>query len=100
MKARFTGKIFILFLTICMVFLVLSAETLIAGEHDHDCTGENCPVCACIEAVLCFLKTFRLTGFAVLFAAFYAFFARTPRVYNEFFCNILSPIGLKVRFNS
>jgi len=100
MKIRFAGKIFFLFLMICMVFLVISAETLIAGEYVHDCTGESCPVCAHIEAVQCFLKTFKLAGVAVFFAAFHAFFAQSPRVYNEFPCYILSPIGLKVRFNS
>jgi len=100
MKPRFTRKIFILCLTICIAFLVISAETLIAGEHDHDCTGEDCPVCLHIEAVQCFLKTFSLTGFAVFFAAFHVFFSQDSRIYNESSCNILSPIRLKVRLNS
>jgi len=100
MKPCSTRKILFLLLTVCIAFSVLSAETLIASGHDHDCTGEGCPVCAHIEAVLCFLKTFNLAGVFAFFAVCYVFLAQFPRTYNESFCSILTPIGLKVRFNS
>jgi len=100
MKPCSRSTILFLILITCVVFSILSAETSIAGEHDHDCTGEGCPVCAHIEAVQCFLKTFKLAVVFAFFAVCYAFFFRTLRMYNHFSCYVLTPIGLKVRFNS
>ena len=31
-----------------MLIIVLFSAFLIAAEADHDCTGEDCPICACI----------------------------------------------------
>jgi hypothetical protein len=93
-------KMPILVLTVCIAFSVLSAETLIAGNYDHDCIGENCPVCLHIEAVKCFIRTFKLAGLIAFFAAYLAFFAQAVRINNEFAYYNLTPIVLKVRFNS
>jgi hypothetical protein len=97
MIPRFTKKVFFLFLMICVVFLVISAETLIANEHD--CAGEGCPVCAYIEAVQCFLKTFRLAAIGMLWAIYSVFRVPIHKKYAD--CILfLSPISLKIRFNS
>ena len=34
---------------ILMLFIVLFSAFYIAAEADHDCTGEDCPICACIQ---------------------------------------------------
>ncbi len=36
---------------ICIIFLFVTFASLfyIAGEENHDCTGEDCPVCACVH---------------------------------------------------
>ena len=36
---------------ICMAFLfvMLTSFFYIAKEENHNCTGEDCPVCACIH---------------------------------------------------
>lgn len=34
---------------VVMLIIVLSSAFLIAAEADHDCTGEDCPICACIQ---------------------------------------------------
>ena len=36
---------------ICMAFLfvMLASFFYIAKEENHNCTGEDCPVCACIH---------------------------------------------------
>ena len=31
-----------------MLFIMLFSASFIAIEADHDCTGEECPICACI----------------------------------------------------
>lgn len=35
----------------CMAFIAVALFSMlfIVKEADHDCTGENCPVCACIH---------------------------------------------------
>lgn len=32
-----------------MLFIMLFSAFYIAAEADHDCTGEDCPICACIQ---------------------------------------------------
>ena len=32
-----------------MLFIVLFSVFYIAAETDHDCCGEDCPICACIH---------------------------------------------------
>lgn len=34
---------------ILMLFIMLFSAFYIAAEADHDCTGEDCPICACIQ---------------------------------------------------
>jgi len=33
---------------ILMLFIMLFSASFIAIEADHDCKGEDCPICACI----------------------------------------------------
>jgi hypothetical protein len=100
MELRFKRKILLLILAACIAFSVVFAETLTTGVHEHDCIGEGCPVCLCIEAAECFLKTLKVTGTGLFLAACSVFpgqFHKNPAgsaVYS------LSPVLLKVRFNS
>ena len=32
-----------------MLFVLLFSASYIAAEADHDCTGHDCPICACIQ---------------------------------------------------
>ena len=59
-------------MTILLVLLFSAA--FIAAEADHDCAGENCPICAQIAVCQNILKTFSL---AVCIAAFPAVFSYT-----------------------
>lgn len=34
---------------ILMLLIILFSAFYIAAEADHDCTGEDCPICACIH---------------------------------------------------
>jgi hypothetical protein len=93
-------KILLLILAACIVFSAVSAETLIAVEHDHICTGHYCHVCLQIEIVKCFLRTLNLAGIIFFIAVLRPFFTRAISVYNKFSYNIPTLIALKVRFNS
>ncbi|MBR4431384.1 MAG: hypothetical protein IKS75_08820 [Clostridiales bacterium] len=55
---------------IALLSVILLAGLFIILEADHDCEGEDCPVCECIEqcqATLHQLGTAAVTGMAVLF---------------------------------
>ena len=32
-----------------MLVIVLFSASFIAAEADHDCSGDDCPICACIQ---------------------------------------------------
>ena len=34
---------------ILMLFIILFSAFYIAAEADHDCTVEDCPICACVQ---------------------------------------------------
>jgi hypothetical protein len=93
-------KIPLLVLAICIVFSVVFAENSAAGEIDHDCIGENCPVCLHIETARSFLKALKIADTFSSLNSHLVFTANIPK--NNAECNIYphSPIVLKVRFNS
>ncbi|SFD03861.1 hypothetical protein [Butyrivibrio sp. YAB3001] len=36
-------------MVVMVLFVVLFSAIFIVSHVDHDCTGENCPICACIQ---------------------------------------------------
>ncbi len=36
-------------MAVMMLVIMLFSSLFIAAHADHDCTGEDCPVCACIQ---------------------------------------------------
>jgi len=89
-------KIVFLALMFCVIFSVVVAEVPFIGGHEHDCTGPLCPTCLKIEVKKCL----RLAIVALLFAGCFAFstpIAKRPSWFND---SHISPVMLKVRFNS
>jgi hypothetical protein len=99
MELRLKRKIPLLFLAACIFTAVVFTETLSADSREHTCTGADCPSCILIEAGHNFLKTLKSTAF-LLFAVFLLSFARIFKKYTGFNAYPLSPVTLKVRFNS
>jgi hypothetical protein len=100
MNLRSQNKIPLLLLSACIVFSVVFTVVLAADSHDHDCIGEDCPVCAHIEAAQSFLKTLKLAGIGLVLALCSIFSALIYIKDTNFFPCCLSPVMLKVRFNS
>ena len=100
MELRCKRRKLFLALAVCIAFSVVFAENLDAGEIEHDCSGENCPVCLHIETAKGFLKALKAAGSFTFLTSHLAFTAKIPE--NNVECNIYphSPIALKVRFNS
>ena len=90
----------LLVLAICIAFSVVFTANLAAVDIDHDCTGENCPVCLHIETAKGFLKTLKTAGSFSSLTSHSVFTAKISE--NNAECNTYphSPIALKVRFNS
>lgn len=57
-------QIGILMLSIGLVLMLIASSALIIHEADHECTGENCPVC---QAVAVSINVLRALGMALLF---------------------------------
>ena len=100
MEPRPKRKILLLVLTACFVFSVIFAVTLTAAAHDHDCTGEGCPVCLQIEAANKFLKALKLAGTGLFSAVCSVFPVQIRKKHTKFTPFLFSPVALKVRFNS
>ena len=92
-------KILLFVLAICIIFSVVFAENLSAGEIDHYCAGENCPVCLQIETAKGFLKALKTAGSFTSLTGHLVFTATIPENYAECTTYSQSPIALKVRFN-
>ena len=63
-------------LAVTILFVVLCSAAFIAEEANHDCVGENCPICAQISVCQNMLKTFALAVCAVAFAAAFTYILR------------------------
>ena len=96
MKLLSKRKIILLTLALCFVMSVVFAETVTANSHDHDCTGTNCPICLRIEMA----KSLKLTSIALLFITYPAFSALISKISAGLNDYSLSPVMLKVRFNT
>jgi len=93
-------KIMFLILAACIAVSVVFTEPLIAAGHDHDCMGEDCPICLQIEAAECFLKTLKLAEISLFLTACSLLFVQFHKKYACLIFCFLSPVTLKVRFNS
>ena len=85
---------------IAMLLVILLAGIFIALEADHECEGEDCPICECLEqcqATLHQLGSVTVTSKAVLFPVLLLIvsgihFARVIR--RE------TPVSIKVQLNN
>lgn len=88
------------FLAVTILLVLLFSAAFIAAEADHDCAGENCPICDQIAACQNILKTFSL---AVCIAAFPAVFSYTL-CRGSFACADVIPrntlVSLKVKLTN
>ena len=89
-------------LLLCIgLILVLSVSTaFIAHEADHDCCGEDCPICRTIAVNISLLRTLGLAVLAVL-CFFFLLSLRSARFTqarnNHFFPGTL--VSWKIRLN-
>jgi hypothetical protein len=100
MALNLKKKILFLILATCIAFSVVFTVPQTAAILDHDCTNEDCHHCRQIEAAKYFIKIIKLAIIGLFFAVFLTFPAQINKKYAGSADYILSPVTLKVRFNS
>ncbi len=55
-------------MAIMVLFVMLFSSSFIAGHVHHHCTGEDCPICACLQQCESILRSFG-NGIAAFVAA-------------------------------
>jgi len=82
---------------IFLAVVLIGTLSVVNHDHDHDCIGSECPVCLIVGAGHHFFKTLIVVvylAFIVCLSYVVYIYSLTPTMY------VLSPVTLKVRFNS
>ena len=99
-KNEAISKFLCMALIIVIIFVSLASLFYIFSETKHECSGENCPVCACIhqaQQALRNLSSGAAVGqlMTVLFISLFAAFA-----VHFFVISCDSPVKRRVRLNN
>ncbi len=82
------------------LLVVLSSCLFIVGHADHDCTGEDCPVCEQIAVCIQSLNTAAAAAAAAALAVILPFRIREGRKAAALLCAVDSPVSLKVKLSN
>lgn len=91
-------RAFAFILCIAFIFVTFFSLLFIEKEADHDCTGTDCPICACVhqaEQCLKYLGTGAETSMKIPVMMIFAFL--TVGLY--FFVPCISLVSEKIRLN-
>ena len=67
------NRIISIFFIVMILFVMLYSALFIVAEADHDCVGENCPICYQISICEYTLKNLSLYVCSVAFAAAFTY---------------------------
>jgi len=103
MKLRQEKNILLLAMTISIAVSVILTGAITADCLDHDCQTcaiPDCPVCQRIEMAEILIKALKLASIALFFTSYFILFAQIVNAHKVYNAYLLSPVALKVRFNS
>ncbi len=87
-------------LTVLFVFVMLFSHIFVIAEVDHECSGDDCPICEVIAIVSDKIKGLSLVGSsAIICAAIIFYIVKTLFVGNEA-KTVSSLITLKVKLSN
>ena len=95
-----SNKIIAVIMGIMMLVVVLISASYVAVESGHDCTGEECPICACINQCE---NTLRQVGGGVDFQAdtvLPVVFILIMAVSGSAILTAETPVSRKIRLNN
>ena len=87
-------------LTILFVFVMLFSHIFVIAEADHECSGEDCPICEIIAIVWDTIKGLSLIGSAVVICAALVFGIVKSLYINNEAQSVSSLITLKVKLSN
>ena len=93
-------KIITAILAASVLFILLFSAFFVAEHVDHDCTGDDCPVCACLqqcEMMLRGLESGMTAGAGIYLSVLFLM------IYISSVCYIVAgktPVSIKVRLNN
>ena len=92
-------RIAVITVSLIMALSLLFSVAYIAAEAEHDCTGEECVICARIEVCV---NTLRSAVFCAVFCALIislsaGVFSALPEITERFV--LPTPVGLKVKIS-
>ena len=89
---------------LCFIYFsaIIFSAAFVALEIDHDCTGENCPVCGAV--VLCKKTLRQIFDFSVLFSAaagiLFVAVTRDFLVFSIAVSAYKTPVALKIKLSN
>ncbi|WP_461255116.1 hypothetical protein [Treponema sp. R80B11-R83G3] len=100
MASSLKRKKLFLVLAVCIAFSVVFTINQTAAILDHNHTEHDCPHCRQIEAAKYFIKIIKLALVGLFFTIFLFFPSQIHKKDAESVAYTLSPVTLKVRFNT
>ena len=99
-KNEAISKFLCMAMIIVIIFVSLASLFYILSETEHECSGENCPVCACIHQAQQALRNFSSGAAAgqLMTAVFISLFAAFAVHFFVISCD--SPVKRRVRLNN
>ena len=97
-KTKNTGRILAGVLAVAVLLALLLSAFYLAAEADHDCTGDDCPVCALLHQCEHLLRGYA----AVAVAAAVLAAVLQLRAAADFACGVRrpTPVSVRVRLNN
>lgn len=92
-------KIFLAVLAAMLAGMLLSV-CFIAAEADHDCSGEDCPIC--VFLTLCEQNIRQLKTVLILLSLFmFRLTASSAQTFSQtFLLRVFTPVSLKIQLNN
>lgn len=99
-KQRSILKVLCMAMIVVIIFVSLASLFYIFSETEHECSGENCPVCACIHQAQQALRNIGSGAAAgqLITAVFISLFAAFAVHFFVISCD--SPVKRRVRLNN
>ena len=99
-KNEAISKFLCMAMIIVIIFVSLASLFYIFSETEHECSGENCPVCACIHQAQQALRnlSFGAAAGQLMTAVFISLFAAFAVHFFVISCD--SPVKRRVRLNN
>ena len=95
-----TKRIFAVLVSIFLIAALFSSAFYIALEADHDCSGEDCRVCAQILVCVQTLRGFSLAMIVVLAARIVRVILRSGRMLPVSAFSRFLPVSMKVKLSN